>query len=578
MIKTAEEIKTLYGDLGGHYDKMYKNFDIVEDFYMQDIQLEDILEDIPLYIPPTARAIIDTAVDHIMALGHIVRVLLWSESEQEKKLAGQLEEFGRAVIYDMDKNYRINVRRSCIKNGILYGMFALKQLYIPRLLGDKRDNEEDETYETRKGEFNQTFSKTFPFYFSSVHPKNIRIDPSNPSKFVFESYPRRIASIKDTWPDFKSDQGDNATVQWMEYWSEEQRMYFVDNEPLKADYGEENPFGLIPYQVGYGGFGLETSDATPEDLVVSIIAPILDVIKSDIRIKTALMNLLEYQAYDRPTVTETPGTDFKLGRIAGEVSVIPEKYGFKNMESSKASPDVWRALGLTDADIQQVMPKTIQGSYPKGVTSGYMGALSVGQARLKLEGIKSAWETAVSNILDNTLYMVKYIVDEPVGIVGGIGNQRSMITIRPSQLKPETQKYIVTLEMETPEDKDRRQSLGIQLLALPEERSLSWETIIREYFDKNPQVELENIMIMKGLRHPAIAQAMALRAMQAAGMTEELAAIESGQPVAKELEESSQSTETSAEKDYMRTQMRDTGEGALNSPFEEGVLNYDNQR
>jgi len=540
-------------------------FDKLTGYYNGSMQLGIMPSDIEVYVPPTARSQVDDATDHLMALKQRVVVPLWAETQKAKETASVLQRFGESFLQWIESVHRHNIRRSCLKHGILYGMFCFKgPLYVPRFHNEEMDDDDWDSY----------LRQSFPFVFQSVHPRNIYLGNPIDPEFVIEVCPRKVFSIKDKWPEW--DYGSlnlSDNVLWWEYWDAKQRAYFVtaskgkNGEQVISQ--EENIYGFVPYEIGYGGFGMESEDGKPEDLCVSMIAPALSSYKMEARLKTALSAELEYGVYGKPTTNVPPGEDFIDAIAPGERSVHPEHYNFRYEETPRANPEAYRMLQLINDDQQKVMPSVVQGVWPKGVTSGYMGAISVGQARLSLEGLKTSWCIATGNKLNHVTRLVKDVVMEPIGLLGNFSTGKSMQTIKPEILNPDIQRFYVQLDAESPEMRDRRIMLGLRLLS---QGALSWETITREYFDADPDIEMNRKLVEAALNSPIIQQGLAVAAAQDMGMHELIEMIKQGALQApSQLQPQNQGkpiTDRMAQ-DTMRSKMRlEQGTGEIGSRAE----------
>ena len=516
-IKLVQEKKKYLED---YYGKLFATYDSLSSYYNLNFSVGKMPPDISIYVPPTARRHIDMATDHVLGLGINAKISLWSEAQKAKQLAGDLEIFGNAFIEWLKRNSKFNIIRSLVKHGFLYGMFCLRgPVYVPRLRPKKVSDmlPEDE----RK--FNDMLSQTFPFHFRPVHPRNILIDPSEKPLYTIETIARTALSVKYSWPEWNpGSYKDTDLVNYWEYWDNNERQSFVDDKPILGD--TENEYGFIPYEIGYAGFGIESDTASPEDLIVSMISPCLNSYTAEARMKTAAQAHLEYNAFGRPTIEMEPGQDFEISSVPGDISVVPKGYNLRNEAPAQINPDFYRWMQLVQQDQQKILPDSMGGNAPKGIESGYGMGISVGQARIMLDGVKTDIEKVLSNILAKTLILVKNVVQEPVGITGSFV-KGGAVTIKPNQIDPDVQHYEVTMEAELPEERDRRIMLGESLLRTG---ALSWETICREYFGKDPEEERERMLVQAALDNPMVKEALAIAAVQNAGMTEVLSLIQQG--------------------------------------------------
>jgi len=549
-MRSIQEIVELRDYLkNNYYNQLHANFDILSDYYNQNMALGKMPTMATIYKPPTAREQVNSAVHQVMQLEHLVRVPYWNANQKDKEIAGRLIKFGEAFLLWLGKHYKVNLRAAFLKNMFLYGTGVLKgPLYIPR-----EQNGDDAKYWQSKLE------RTFPLEFRNIHPKNIFPEPDDPVPSVIESYGRTVASVKKIWPEW--DEGfkkPTDKITWWEYWDAEQKQYFVGDDPILDDDSMENPYGFIPYEFGDSGYGLDSPDAKPEEAICGLIAPALSTYVAEARMKSAILFGLEQGIYTRPILEKPPDpTNFKWADTLGDWSIVPADLGLKKYGPEQVVPDAYRWLSMVENDQQTVLPKNLAGMAQKGYTSGYGQAMGVGQAKTKLKGPQTSWENAISRVLDKILYMVKEVIDEPIGIVGNFPEGLSVTTIRPNEIDPDNIHYYVSLDAESPEEKDRRQLLGMRLLSINGPLGvggLSYDTICREYFDKDPQEEIDNMLVQSAMNSPIIQAALAAQALSDAGMKELLGAIKNGE--LGQFQHGPSGTQDRAFSDYQRTKMR----------------------
>lgn len=569
MGRTFEEVVKIKDELEKYYAPLYTQFDILSDVYNQRMSLGKMPSDVEIYRPPTARKHIDAAVDHLMGLKQKVDVMVWSDSQEAGKMATELKRFGEGVLQWIDRSFRVSIRRSCYKNGFLFGMFVLKgPLYIPRIKPDGMEQEQ----------FDASLKNTFPMLLKSIPPKTIIMSPTDPPQFIIEKYTKKAIAVKEAWPEWDGKDANNKMYEdmddiiWWEYWSADEKKFVVGDKPILE---EENPYGFIPYEIGYGGFGVDSWDGKPEDLIVSLIAPAISTYKIESRNKTALSYGLEFGVWGRPSVDNDEGVLW--ADAPGEMTVMPQSAGFQYLAPPQATPDVYRMIDMLRNDQNTVSPSTLQGIYPEGVSSGYMGAMSIGQARLQYDGLKSQWETAISRTLDKILTLTTDIIQEPIGINGLYADKFQVQSIDYKKIIPAIMHYNVMLDGETPEQLSQRIMLGQRFLSMnPDTRGLSTQTIIEEFLGKDWETEQQRSAVEAIMRNPAVQMGMAQEAMKAWGMNELLKAIQQGQVQLPGQGQQRQThpyeqnpnygTQGRAQEDYMRTKQRlgPTGETMSN--------------
>jgi len=506
----------LRNELKSYYGTMHKNMKIQQDFYEQNITLPMQLKGIEPHIPPTARTIIETAVNQLMQLDHIVSVLLWRETEQAKSTAARLRKVDRAYLDNISKSMRYNLRRMATKHGLLYGMYAVKgPIYIPRLAPEKNPGEGKDDYRNRCDIWEDTLDKTFPFDHRVTNPMSILPDPNVVPEFVFEDYMRRNSDLIACHPEW-SDLPSTGYSRWTAFYSARQKIYMVNNE---SRLNTDNLYGFIPYEFGNAGYGNEDDISDPAKAVVGILAPALKTIKSDIILRTTILYGLQYAVFGKK-VTDIPpgmGGPWKWSNIPGDVSTVDPKYNLRDVMPAGMNPETWRLLSMLDTDIQQIMPKTSYGNLPKGITSGSMLVTSIIQGSQSLNELKSQWSQTASNLCNKLHLLIKYIVQEPIGILGTLAGGSSIIKLTPAMLHPDVQVTTVGLDPLSPEDRQGRINLGILLWR---SKAASKETISEDFFGLDWTVERNRMLVESILESPQVQQVMAQSALESAGLME----------------------------------------------------------
>jgi hypothetical protein len=507
----------LRNELKKFYSKLHTNMKVQQKFYDQEITLPKQLKGVEPHIPPTARTIINTGVDTLMQLDHLVSVLLWRDTRAAKETAMKLRMFDKAYLSNISKNSRYNLRRVCTKHALLYGEYFLKgPVYVPRMKPERNPGETGSDYRQRCNIWEDTLDKTFPFVHRAVHPLNVLPDPDVEPGFIIEDYWRQASEVKRAWPDWEGIP-DTGYVRWTAYYSPCQKVYFIgDQVKLSAD----NAYSFIPYEMGNAGLGNEDDQGSPDKAIVGILAPALKTLKTDITLRTTVLYGLQFAVWGKHIISALPGTagTYKPSNIPGEDSVIADAYNRREEPAQQLSPESYRILGMLDQDIQQIMPKTNWGSLPKGMTSGSMFYTSIIQGRQALEELKSQWEISASNMCNKLHLLLKYLVQEPVGIVGTLATGgKSILKLSPGQLHPDVQVTSVMLDPMTPEERQQRINLGVLLWR---SGAASEETITENYFGLDYGIERNRKLVEAILKNPLVQNQLAQAALDQAGLAE----------------------------------------------------------
>jgi len=563
MSYSVEQMRKIKADLESNVYGEYQEACIkVNDVYNQVMSIGTMQRSIIKYIPPTGRAAVDTATDHIMGLGYRIDMDRYSDEEGVVNTIGLLRRLGFATIQQMAKTHRINVIRRVVKSAFLYGMGIFRgPLYVhrqrPLVIGGAAIEDSD---------WEAILKNTYPFHFQSRYPGFVMPDPSCPMRYLVDSYKTSGVAVKTIHPKWKTDMTLETEGNYWEFWSPGQKQYFWNNEPILGDKEMDNKWGFIPYEIIDAGFGADDPEDRMEHQIVSLLTPIISALKTEARIKTALAHKAVTDAVGFPAVDRPVKPPFKMPAYVGDLAIHPPQYNYRNVLPTEVSGDTWRIAGMVDADEQLAVPRILQGLGSKGATSGYQESQRTGQGRLKFDGVKQGLETSIARILGNELRLIKWI-GKPIGVHGQYPEGRGLTTIHPDKVIPALQQYYITLEPANPEDRDRRIYMGLRLF---QAKALPWETICDRYFGLEPTNERLKLMIQEVLDNPAIKMGLALRTASRARFTEVMELIKE-----KQWTPTLEGKQLPATADREQRQLqRDTGEGELMSEEEMGGANF----
>ena len=511
-----------------HYNKLRGIFEEMNNMYNQEYSLGKLRKGVVPFKPARFRRQIDTAVDHVMQLSHIVDMMPWNKNELDRDKISTFRQFGEGLVGYLDSNYVFSPRRMCLKNGFLFGIFILKMEYSARMRPDGMVSKED------FDSWDDYLEYSFPFSFRSVHPKNILADPADPPMYVIETSGRTVASIKKDFPFWTNEPGysDTTNVTFDECWTAEQKQFFVNGKSILDDqyddiagvYSKQNLLGVLPYELGYTGFGIQSADGKPEESIVGMAAPIVSAVTQHARLMTAINHGVQSNAYGSLMVEKQPERGkFKLPQFVGDIAVIHKDYQPKPLPSLEINKDVYGVMRFFDEESQIIMANPMMGAQGEGIYSGYQEAQRSAHSKTKLDCARESWGYVISNMTNKVLFVVKHLVDEPVGIIGNVGKEKAIVTIKPRDIHPEYQKFIITLDIVTPEDKDRRMHTGALLVG---KRVLSNRAICRDFMGYDPDEQQEEILLEEAFATPEIRSIITRSIMANRQIDEQLARIE----------------------------------------------------
>jgi len=517
----VDDMVTLREDLTTYYATMHENMEEAAAFYHSEYTQMIVdysagkVSDFKPYKLPDAKTKTDILVDQTMSIGRVVNCEPWAESQKVKALAEKLKKWGQATLDESERHWSFNFVRDMTKQLILYGMTARKLLWNQDVWPDKPttdDEMENAKYENKR-------KRAFPFYIATVNPINLKIDPSMEApQFVIEEFERPAIMVKQLHPEWDMGKYNPMDmVKWWEFWTADEFCYFVENTPV-GDI-RENFMGFLPYEIGYSGFGEASPAAGPEYRAIGLVQAAMDSIRHKSELMTAIQYYIMSYAYGIPTVVEPPAQDFTIPQL-GLVGVIPKHYEYENKLPPPLNQEAWRVLSFFDNAIDEATANPVlQGQRPGNARSGYDQAVSVSNARMRLVGPVNTTENILGKTLDQMGKLIHDQCDGPVTI--------GSTTVTPGDFEAEPY-FTVRFEGETPEERDRRYQVGLSVWG-----KLSEDTIIRDFFGKDPVHEMEQKAVEQVLVSPTIQQSIANGAIKKFGFDRFIQGEEEAQAVQK---------------------------------------------
>lgn len=516
MVEKIDDVISLKTYLSSYYALARMRMKECDDYWNVSYQIK-VPKFADVYKPYKALRKCQAAVDHVMSIGRRVYVPAWGDGEKVLAISEKLQKWGNATLDHLDSQ-PVNTTRVNALHSFLYGMWVRR---TPIFLKDKwplRPSTLGMSKEEKRrtlAEYERKKAFSFPFRAVPVNPQNFMPDPNivDP-QYVMETEVVRAGDVRRLFPNWKSSKGDKQMVEYVQYWSPKAVCILAAGEPV-TDGVEENVMGFIPYEWGYSGFGNESPTASPEDRIVGLVWPAISSLRAEARLKSAAVIMVEQNTYGRPVVSTTPGPDLAFAQEIGELSVVPDYYNYRILPPPNINTDVWRMLSIADDDTDYYMtPSIMEGRWPRGITSGYQGAIQVGQARLLTRGTIDSLERGLSGELYKIAVYIRDILQESVTIHTIADGKPQQHSISPDDLKANPV-FHVKFEGETPEETDRRHRIGLEMWV---HGALSRQTITKEYFGKDWIQERNQRIIEKLMESPQVLSAMANALIKAYGM------------------------------------------------------------
>lgn len=501
---TVDQIKTEFNDWKFYYNTMHAQFRECEAAYDRQFTIR-VPDDFEKYIPATGASLVDTAVDHIITRNPIVTVPPNSQKNVAQDTADKLERFYQCCITYNRQTQPTVPEKQAAKLAMIYGMFCYKGIIF------------DPNYDKGKG-----YSRRFPFRYQPLNP--LTVFPS-PAAFwgdeapVIEFKEKTIGEARRLWPEFKNKNGkkDNEKGEMLERWSQDWRIYVMDDEIVMVkpnNIGKVGGYGYIPYEFGFSGMGYLTGK--PEDLAQGFLWKILSALKAEAGIKTALNAITEMHAYPKFASTQDPNT-LRLGKGPGAIDHIPlGKDSFWNEQTIQVPPLIYDNLGNVMGDIRQgSIVESLSGAVPKGVTSGYMVGLSISEARLKFGDTLDQIELKGVRTLGRGAWLIENVLKDKISVWGNIKGKYYEDTISPDDIRGNYNLFL-DLSATNPEEEDRRATIGLNLFM---NKAITRKRMQEKYLKiADTTGEDLQMMVETGMAAPEFQQAMAMAAIKAYGM------------------------------------------------------------
>ncbi len=368
--------------------------------------------------------------------------------------------------------------------------------------------------------------KGLPVYFVVNDPMVVYGSPEEdengiPNK-VIVFYQRQLKDLIVRYPHWTNpkkkgqDENKEKYVEWFEYWDSESRYFEADNEAVLNGGIQENLYGFAPFIRKYSGFGKRSPDGELSNLIVSDIRKNRDLIRNECAIASDIVSVLHLFSHRPKNIIIPVGTEvnpdqiseLKFGAYALNVLNLPEGGKYENEEPPMPEPQFFGFLADLTNRIKQRNPFIMAG-FPMG-SSGRQQDMSnaAGMARYDtiVENTEHAWATAFEKALE--------ICQKIPGLY-------------PSELKKgDLDKYYkctVKLKAEDPLEQDRKATLGSRLLAQNEIDPITNLVEFKGYApERAMDIMVDNMAWKVILNSPDIAELIGLRAIEKAGMAEDI--------------------------------------------------------
>lgn len=407
-----------------------------EELYELEWSIDGVPENVPVTMPSTARAIIDEATDHsdFDPQWLTVKTPTYGMTEDAEEIAGRVRAFliGWAS-YQMTQANETSPYRDYSKSAYLSGKMVYKVVtdYTnwPEL--DEDADSEEMSRLSAEREF------YVPIVLRTLDPLVVYEDPSVGEKqWVIERYQHEAAEILplyekwfptggtkvdrdklllgntslDLWDCYQIGQQKGVKGIWhqvmlgksIDEMSHAGSAVFLPNEPF-------------PYVIKFSGAGRQSSGRY-EHKARSLLFAARSLLRAEGRRLTQLDAIIQMLAWPTTVVT---GSKARFEFVFGPnmVNYVPMNTKVETVTPQIPAGPIQMALATIQAGIERAtFGSVIRGAKPPQTTSAAQLAIMAGQARTKFGSVKINHETALREVFEKVLHIVKYVLQDKVTV------------------------------------------------------------------------------------------------------------------------------------------------------------------
>lgn len=428
---TVDQILELFDDAKMRYDEsgIYKQFDEDEQFYElefsnrlhlpEEFQAEGV-------ILPTARDLVDTAVDHTDIMNPRVWINKKGTSKKSEEEANLLRKFGLGILYRNNVEASVSPIRVGAKHYWMHGLSVIKTVWDADRWVDrpeKKKGESEDNYAARIDQWRASHHDSIPIVIQSINPKNILLDPYyEGGMFIFEIREDLCFNVQQRFPWWGNPQGKKISdrIEHISFWTQDYRCEFYDREPvLKVPGGvAKHSYGFIPYTPIDTGLGNLSADNDLKKRYVGILRYIKDLLVSESRDYSIGDVILKRTAFPWGYLTG-PNTQAvtEVAQKFGEYSRLPDGVEIHDM-SPKVPPDAllsWLSVS-SNYLAAHAAPASVRGMGEQGVRSGADRRLLIAEASTRYQYSNEAFKHGIAKVLSNCARIMKNVVPGNINV------------------------------------------------------------------------------------------------------------------------------------------------------------------
>ncbi len=503
LIETEKDLVELKNDMVTYFSKLHAEMVIDEKYH--DLDFTDQLS-LPSkfasqgVILPTAREVVETAVDHIAPNNRRVEVPRRAGNQAAAKQAKLLRRFYAALLFYLEQGAPVSPFREILKHLTVWGISVAKFSYDERKWMDKpapgMDLEEWRNFQ----------ATNMPFNLQILHPSEVLFDPwHDPSEWVLQVSKKYVGDLISTYPDWGNPRNHKriAKVDVIEFWSTSHRAVLINKNEWGLKGGVvENKATIHPYIIGSSGLGIDGSEHTPDKRFVGILRYLRGILQSESRNYSIADIVMKSGAWPvRVLVGDRASEVGPLNLEYGTLQPMPEGVTVENLSPELPPGMVMEHLSIANNIISAAAaPRVVRGGSNPGTRAGFQQQLAIGEARLRYAPLAEASERMLTQICVKAGILMETVVPGPISL--GPGSTHEVFSNISGKDFKGHHALRIKVNVLAPEDEIRKQQGVIQLVAAG---LMSPEMAIETLFPAvDPDSELGRILASRILFSPQL--------------------------------------------------------------------------
>ncbi|KKM08470.1 hypothetical protein LCGC14_1724110, partial [marine sediment metagenome] len=382
-ISSFAELKDLKNDMVSHYGPLHRA--MLDDEKFHDLDVGHLL-DLPskfkdqAVVLPTAREVVETAVDHISPSNRRIDVPRRAGTKPALEQAKLLRRFYSALLTFLEAGPPVSPYREITKHLSVWGISVAKFIYDE----NKWRDEPPKGASSEDRENWRNFQATMmPFTLQILHPSELLFDPwHDPPEWGLQVSKKMVGEIKSAYPRWENTRSLRLTtkVDVFEFWSDTQRSVMIDNKPGLSGEVINHNWGTHPFIVGSSGLGIDGSDHDPKKRFVGMLRYLQGILLSESRNYSIADIVMKNGAWPvRVAVGDRANEMPAMNLEYGKVFPMPPGVEIKELTPELPAQMVFQQVSLANNIISAAAaPRVVRGGQNPGTRAGFQQQLAIG--------------------------------------------------------------------------------------------------------------------------------------------------------------------------------------------------------